>query len=69
MTITASQGEREIPIDLAKDTIRKIISRNPAIQTAIDNLLDFVSRDQAIFEVYDQNYVFWQEVDWKLNDL
>jgi len=70
MTVTASQGPRPIPINVAIATIRRIINLNPVVKTAVDNLVaGGVSREQAVFDVYDVNYVFWQEVDWKLNEL
>jgi hypothetical protein len=76
MTITESQGGRPVPIDLAIETIRKIINRNPAIKAAVDDLVarrgepdPLEKRNQSIVQVYRDNYVFGREVDWKLDDL
>jgi len=69
MTISASQGRRPIPINAAKAAIRKIISRNPAIQAAVQGLVPNNGDEKAIFTVYQDNYVFSREVDRKLDDL
>jgi len=71
MTINASQGKRPIPINTAVATIRNIRTRNPAIEAAVQDLINNqnMSENQAVFTVYDNNYVFSREVDWKLDDL
>jgi hypothetical protein len=76
MTITASQGTRPIPIDVAKSTIQKIENRNPAIRAAVDYLVarnprptPEEKRNESILKVYQDNYIFGREVDWKLDDL
>jgi len=75
MTITASQT-RPIPIPAAQAAIKKIIDRNPAIRAAVNALVAQRNeprmedrRNPSILKVYQENYVFGREVDWKLDDL
>jgi hypothetical protein len=76
MIITQSQGPRPIVESAAKRVIKKIIDRNPAIESAVQALVARSTeptlekkREAAILSLYNENYVFAREVDWKLDDL
>jgi hypothetical protein len=78
MTIGQALGaaSNRLPEDVARRAIRGIIDENPAFQQAVNDKVAAIAggtteekRNKAISDVYGENYLFRDEVNWSLRQL
>lgn len=78
MTIGQALGsaQNRLPEAVARRAIRGIIEENPAFQQAVDAKVSAIvagtpeeKRNKGINEVYNENYLFRDEVNWTLRQL